>query len=62
VGKVSKVTRNSAGLSQELEVSPDVDFARLSEVLVVVAPAPPADPDASTHKPLSPSHGLGVYR
>jgi rod shape-determining protein MreC len=62
VGKVSKVTRNAAGLSQELEVSPDVDFARLSEVLVVVAPAPPADPEASAHKPLVPSHGLGVYR
>jgi rod shape-determining protein MreC len=62
VGKISKVVRNAAGLSQELEVSPDVDFARLSEVLVVVAPAPPADPEAGAHKALSPSHGLGVYR
>jgi len=62
VGKISKVTRNAAGMSQDLEVSPDVDFARLSEVLVVVAPAPPADPEAGAHKALSPSHGLGVYR
>jgi len=61
-GQISKVTRNAAGMSQDLEVSPDVDFARLSEVLVVVAPAPPADPEAGAHKALSPSHGLGVYR
>jgi hypothetical protein len=49
-------------MSQDLEVSPDVDFARLSEVLVVVAPAPPPDPEAGTHKALAPGHGLGVYR
>ena len=34
------------GLYQDVEVTPDVDFARLSEVLVVVAPPPAADPDA----------------
>jgi rod shape-determining protein MreC len=62
VGKVSKVTRNAAGLSQELEVVPEVDFARLSEVLVVVAPAPPPDPEAGSHKTAAPSRGLGVYR
>jgi rod shape-determining protein MreC len=62
VGKVSKVTRNAAGLSQELEVVPEVDFARLSEVLVVVAPAPPPDPEAGAHKTSAPSRGLGVYR
>jgi len=61
-GQISKVTRNAAGMSQDLEVSPDVDFARLSEVLVVVAPAPPADPEAGAHQGASPSHGLGVYR
>jgi rod shape-determining protein MreC len=62
VGKISKILKNAAGMNQELEVTPDVDFARLSEVLVVVAPAPPADPEAGSKKPLSPSHGLGVYR
>jgi rod shape-determining protein MreC len=62
VGKVTRVARNAAGQSQELEVSPDVDFARLSEVLVVVAPPPPADPEAGAHKTPVPSHGLGVYR
>jgi rod shape-determining protein MreC len=62
VGKVSKVARNAAGLSQELEVSPDVDFARISEVLVVVAPAPPPDPEAGSRKTPVPSHGMAVYR
>jgi rod shape-determining protein MreC len=62
VGKVSKIIKNSAGLTQDLEITPDVDFARLSEVLVVVAPAPPPDPEAGTKKPLAPSHGMAVYR
>ncbi len=61
VGRVSKIVRNSAGLIQGIEVTPDVDFARLSEVLVVVAPAPPPDPEASVRRPLAPSHGLAVY-
>ena len=38
VGKVSRVVPGAVGLYQEVEVTPDVDFARLSEVLVVVAP------------------------
>jgi rod shape-determining protein MreC len=62
VGKISKVVKNSAGLTQDIEITPDVDFARLSEVLVVVAPAPPVDPDAGSKKPLAPAHGLAVYR
>jgi len=62
VGKISKLVKNSAGLTQDIEITPDVDFARLSEVLVVVAPAPPADPDAGSKKPLAPAHGLAVYR
>ncbi len=63
VGHVSKVVKNSAGLYQELEVSPDVDFARLSEVLVVVAPPPAPDPDAGARaRTLSPPRGQSVYR
>jgi len=62
VGKISKLVKNSAGLTQDIEITPDVDFARLSEVLVVVAPAPPPDPDAGSKKPLAPAHGLAVYR
>jgi len=62
VGKVSKIVKNSAGLTQDIEITPDVDFARLSEVLVVVAPAPPADPESGPKKPLAPARGLAVYR
>lgn len=62
VGRISKIVKNSAGLTQEIEITPDVDFARLSEVLVVVAPVPPPDPEAGTKKPLAPGHGLAVYR
>jgi rod shape-determining protein MreC len=62
VGRVSKIVKNAAGLTQDIEITPDVDFARLSEVLVVVAPAPPADPEAGPKKPLAPAHGLGMYR
>jgi rod shape-determining protein MreC len=62
VGKVSRVVKGAAGLYQEVEVTPDVDFARLSEVLVVVAPAPTADPEAGARKPMPPARGLAVYR
>jgi rod shape-determining protein MreC len=62
VGRISKIVKNSAGLTQEIEIAPDVDFARLSEVLVVVAPAPSADPESGFKKPLAPAHGLAVYR
>jgi rod shape-determining protein MreC len=62
VGKISKLLKNSAGLTQDIEVTPDVDFGRLSEVLVVVAPAPVSDPESGSKKPLQPAHGLTVYR
>ena len=62
VGRISKILKNTAGLTPDIEITPDVDFARLSEVLVVVAPAPPADPESGTKKPLAPAHGLAVYR
>jgi rod shape-determining protein MreC len=66
VGKVTRVVPNPSGLYQEVEVTPDVDFSRLSEVLVVVAPPPSADPDATTppgrRAPPSPPRGPTVYR
>jgi rod shape-determining protein MreC len=62
VGHVTKVLPGSVGLYQEVEVTPDVDFARLSEVLVVVAPPPAPDPDAGTRRPPAPARGLMVYR
>jgi rod shape-determining protein MreC len=64
IGRVTKVVRSAAGLYQDVEVTPDVDFARLSEVLVVVAPPPTPDPDAGPRKAqtLAPSRGMAVYR
>ena len=38
VGRVARVTAEPGSLFQEVEIAPHVDFARLAEVLVVVAP------------------------
>jgi rod shape-determining protein MreC len=66
VGRISRVIPNPSGLYQEVEVTPDVDFARLSEVLVVVAPAPTPDSEAALpaarRTPAPPARGLSVYR
>jgi rod shape-determining protein MreC len=63
VGKVTAVLPGAVGLFQEVEVTPDVDFARLSEVLVVAAPPPAADPDAGTHRAsATPARGPMVYK
>ena len=40
-----RIIPGAVGLYQDVEVTPDVDFARLSDVLVVVAPPPAPDPD-----------------
>jgi len=48
------------GLYQDVEVTPDVDFGRLADVLVVVAPPPAPDPEAGSHH--QPARGLMVYR
>lgn len=62
IGKVSRVVQNPSGLYQEIEVAPDVNFARLSEVLVVVAPLPTPDPEAGARRPPVPTRGIMVYR
>jgi rod shape-determining protein MreC len=62
IGKVSKVMAGTVNMYQEVEVTPDVDFARLSEVLVVVAPSPAPDPDSGAHHAPTPVRGLSVYR
>jgi rod shape-determining protein MreC len=63
VGKVTAVLPGAVGLFQEVEVTPDVDFARLSEVLVVAAPPPAADPDAGAHRAsATPARGPMVYK
>lgn len=61
VGRISKIT-NGSGLHQEVEVTPDVDFVRLSEVLVVIAPAPAPDPEAGTRRGVAPARGVMVYK
>jgi rod shape-determining protein MreC len=63
VGHVTAVLPGSVGLFQDVEVTPDVDFARLSEVLVVAAPPPAADPDAGNRRAsAAPSRGPMVYK
>jgi rod shape-determining protein MreC len=60
VGHVTRVIPGAVGLYQDVEVTPDVDFARLADVLVVVAPPPAPDPEAGSHH--QPARGLTVYR
>jgi rod shape-determining protein MreC len=50
VGKIAKVKTTDYGLYQEVEVVPTVDFTALETVLIVLAPPPPADPDAGESK------------
>jgi rod shape-determining protein MreC len=61
VGTVSHVLQGKAGLFQEVHVTPHVDFARLSEVLVVVAPGPDPDGGDRGSSP-APARGLSLYR
>ena len=49
VGHVTRIIPGAVGLYQDVEVTPDVDFARLTDVLVVVAPPPAPDPDPGSH-------------
>src|SRR5262249_29461394 len=62
VGKVVKVGRRDVGLFQTAEVEPAVDFARLDQVLVVVAPPPPEEPEAPRKERRGePARGAGPY-
>jgi rod shape-determining protein MreC len=60
VGVVSRVLRKTAGtgLFQEVEVTPAVDFVRLAEVLVVVAPPTLPEPEPARTRP---DRGLVPY-
>ena len=44
VGRISKVTRRTYGLYQEVEVTPTVDYTALKEMLVILSPPPPPAP------------------
>jgi len=61
VGKVVKLRKSDASLYQEVEVEPLVDFGKLREVLVVLSPLPPPDPDAGK-RPAEAVRGIGVPR
>jgi rod shape-determining protein MreC len=45
VGRISKITRRTYGLYQQVEVTPAVDFSSLREMLVILAPPPPSMPE-----------------
>jgi len=60
VGHVTRIIPGAVGLYQDVEVTPDVDFARLTDVLVVVAPPPAPDPDPGSHH--TPGRGLAVIK
>jgi rod shape-determining protein MreC len=49
VGKVSKLHADE-GMFQRVEVTPAVDVSRLRAVMVLLAPPPPADPDAGKRR------------
>jgi rod shape-determining protein MreC len=56
VGHVSKVEHDD-GLFQRAEVVPSVDVSRVRVVEVLLAPPPPADPDAKAKKKSGPAFG-----
>lgn len=61
VGRVVALRKTDASLYQEVEVEPVVDFGKLREVLIVLAPPPPPDPDAGK-RPVEGVRGVGVPR
>jgi rod shape-determining protein MreC len=64
VGTVGKVSSPESGLWREAEVAPSVDFGKLREVLVVLAPPPPPNPDGPDggKRAPAPHRGLGAPR
>ena len=60
VGHVTRIIPGAVGLYQDVEVTPDVDFARLTDVLVIVAPPPAPDPDPASHH--TPGRGMAVIK
>jgi rod shape-determining protein MreC len=58
VGVVTKVIEKDYGMDQEAVVEPSVSFSHLRAVMVILAPPPPADPDAD--KKRKPDSAFGV--
>ena len=61
VGRVVRLRKSAASMYQEVEVAPVVDFGKLREVMIVLSPPPPADPDAGK-RPSEALRGSGVVR
>lgn len=61
VGRVVRLRKSAASMYQEVEVAPVVDFGKLREVMIVLSPPPPADPDAGK-RPSEALRGIGVVR
>jgi rod shape-determining protein MreC len=56
IGKITKLDGDD-GMFQKVEVEPIVDVSRTRAVMVLLAPPPPADPDAKTKKRSEPAFG-----
>jgi len=56
VGKVTKINGDD-GMFQSVEVEPTVDVSRVRAVMVLLAPPPPADPDATKKRRSEPAFG-----
>jgi rod shape-determining protein MreC len=56
VGTITKLEGDD-GMFQKVEVTPSVDVSRVRAVMVLLAPPPPADPDAKTKKRSEPAFG-----
>lgn len=54
IGKITKLDGDD-GMFQKVEVEPSVDVSRVRAVMVLLAPPPPADPDAKTRKRSEPA-------
>lgn len=61
VGHVEKVTTKDYALFQEVEVKPIADFSNLTNVLVVLAKPPSADPDAGKRRSAERAFGASPF-
>lgn len=56
IGTITKLDGDD-GMFQKVEVQPSVDVSRVRAVMVLLAPPPPADPDAKTKRRSDPAFG-----
>ena len=56
IGTISKLEGDD-GMFQKVEVQPSVDVSRVRAVMILLAPPPPADPDAKTKRRSEPAFG-----